>query len=359
MIHNEYIDYTCKYRNGNYIVSQRNNPLVLTKTALRRDEDLVSEFPDSIDLKISNRCSRGCEFCHERSVKGGDILNLEQTKAILSQLPELPIEIAMGGGNVLESLEETKDIATWLLERGHRIRCTLDLQSFLEITPEQRALLRKFGGVGISITKITPRLREILKDEEGKKTKFSGLNEYFYTILSDVEKVEDEDELNIFSRRNYFNSLSHQRENCKIIIHTIAGILPIEDFKLLVEGAKLPVLVLGYKQFGRAENTPLPESMKEYEEAVKQYMFLNRRNGKYGAGGRIKELAFDNLALEQLHLREALTKNEWDRLYLGEEGQFSMYIDAVKGEFAINSRSPERVSWNRVGLLDFFNSLKK
>ena len=32
-------------------------------------------------------------------------------------------------------------------------------------------------------------------------------------------------------------------------------------------------------------------------------------------------------------------------------------IDAVKGEFARTSRSPERVSWNDVKLLDYYASL--
>ena len=50
-------------------------------------------------------------------------------------------------------------------------------------------------------------------------------------------------------------------------------------------------------------------------------------------------------------------RDKWDELYLGKEGSCSMYIDAVKGEFARTSRSPERVSWNDIKLLDYYASL--
>ena len=48
------------YLNGNYIVYF--DGYTLHKKALRAGEKLISEFPDSIDLKISNRCKSGCPF---------------------------------------------------------------------------------------------------------------------------------------------------------------------------------------------------------------------------------------------------------------------------------------------------------
>ena len=69
-------------------------------------------------------------------------------------------------------------------------------------------------------------------------------------------------------------------------------------------------------------------------------------------------IGFDNLAIEQLRIKEFLPEDEWENLYMGDEGQHSMYIDAVRGEFARTSRSEERTSWDDVGLIDFFNSLK-
>jgi hypothetical protein len=71
----------------------------------------------------------------------------------------------------------------------------------------------------------------------------------------------------------------------------------------------------------------------------------------------LKSLGFDNLAIEQLGIKGMVDGEKWKGIYLGDEGTCSMYIDAVKGEFARTSRSPERVSWNDVKLLDYYASL--
>ena len=53
-------------------------------------------------------------------------------------------------------------------------------------------------------------------------------------------------------------------------------------------------------------------------------------------------VSFDNLALKQLPVREQMSDEDWEKFYMGDDGQFTMYIDAVKREFAKNSTSTER-----------------
>ena len=69
-------------------------------------------------------------------------------------------------------------------------------------------------------------------------------------------------------------------------------------------------------------------------------------------------LSFDNLALEQLDLKSAFLKKDWDRFYLGDEFTHSMYLDAVNGEYAPTSRSPksERVSWDGLDIITYFKN---
>ena len=57
------------YQNGNYKV----NLDLTTGTKIREnDEDYFdAEFPESADVKVTNRCSNGCSFCHEGSIKDG------------------------------------------------------------------------------------------------------------------------------------------------------------------------------------------------------------------------------------------------------------------------------------------------
>jgi hypothetical protein len=43
---------------------------------------------------------------------------------------------------------------------------------------------------------------------------------------------------------------------------------------------------------------------------------------------------------------------------MGDDGTFSMYIDAVKQEFAKSSTSNERISFEKNSLIEFFKNLK-
>ena len=52
-----------------------------------------------------------------------------------------------------------------------------------------------------------------------------------------------------------------------------------------------------------------------------------------------KIVSFDNLALEQLHIKEQMSQGAWESRYMGDDGQFTMYIDAVKMEYAPSSVS--------------------
>ena len=50
-------------------------------------------------------------------------------------------------------------------------------------------------------------------------------------------------------------------------------------------------------------------------------------------------VSFDNLALEQLDVK-TLLGDKWNNFYMGDDGQFTMYIDAVTGTFGKSSTMP-------------------
>ena len=319
---------TGRYFNGNYLVKTSSYGSAffgIEKRALRVGEELKSEFPDSIDLKISDRCSHGCPFCHESSTKEGKILNLEKTKEILSQLPTKPIEIAVGGGNVLECLDETEDILGWLVEKGFKTRVTITLKDLMSTGNPSlddritKLLMNKVEGLGVSVTSLNG-----IKLEKNSVDYFkSGLLDY-----TDIGK--------------------NLRFGPQAVYHVIAGITPVNDIKWIIENTKGSILVLGYKQWGRAMGTNLPD-MTDLKHYLKNLIQSTQTD--------LKSLGFDNLAIEQLGIKDMVGVEKWKGIYLGDEGTCSMYIDAVKGEFARTSRSPERVSWNDVKLLDYYASL--
>jgi len=337
------------YLNGNYMVFYDYGDRQF-KRCLRIGEDFEAEFPDSIDLKITNKCSHNCPYCHESSVSDGASFNLDHTIEILKQLPKYPIEIAIGGGNILDIPNETVKLINWCNDYGFKTRITVnhkDIKRFclkvpkdkkvkIKITPEEGMIQEigtKVGGVGISLDpNLLPETCNIL-----------GRN----CILAESLFGDD--------IKDYTISSCLRGKN--IVFHIIAGLFPIDKLKMILNKEYIKslgsLLILGYKQFGRAANTELPESLPEFEKVIKEFI-INSRNDYIS----VFNIAFDNLALEQLHMKEFITENEWDHLYLGKEGSCSMYIDAVNETYARSSTSIERVNWKDVRLLDYFKSLR-
>ena len=51
-------------------------------------------------------------------------------------------------------------------------------------------------------------------------------------------------------------------------------------------------------------------------------------------------MSFDNLAIEQLNIRRFFTDKEWEEFYMGDDGNFTYYIDMVERKFAKSSTAP-------------------
>ena len=58
-------------------------------------------------------------------------------------------------------------------------------------------------------------------------------------------------------------------------------------------------------------------------------------------------MSFDNLAIQQLKPQRLFADpSRYEMQYMGEEGKFSMYIDAVTQTFALSSYSDDRYDWS-------------
>lgn len=233
------------------------------------------EFPESIDLKITNRCQKGCPFCHESSTPDGEHASIDR---IISKIEDLPngVEIAIGGGDPLEHPR----LATLLVEMSELIcNITVDQDSIIKHN-NKLALWQHNGlihGIGVSCRNSWPD--------------FPG---------------------------NFRN----------IVIHGIVGINKPEHIIHWLNGG-YSVLVLGYKTHGRGVDNP--PDIREWQFKIGRILQTNR--------GRV---SFDNLALKQLRIKERIAPEFWQNHYMGDDGQFTMYYDAVKNEYAISSISERR-----------------
>lgn len=273
-----------KYKNGNYNVMVYSDG---TKIRFNNEDTLIPEFPESIDMKISNRCNMGCPFCHEKSIPDGELANLNHP--ILDSIRPWT-ELALGGGNVFEHPMLDK-----FLERmaAQKVICnaTVHLNHF-----EQYYGLIKYyvdnhllHGIGISVN-------DTITDEQ-------------IALIQTIPNA---------------------------VVHVIAGVVRYSTLMKLAN-KNIKLLILGYKTYGRGEEyfSQLSSAIRENIDYLYRHMYELRE--------WFPILSFDNLAIKQLHLKEQISEKEWEKTYMGDDGQFTMYIDLVKEEFAKSSVSPRKL----------------
>jgi hypothetical protein len=94
-------------------------------------------------------------------------------------------------------------------------------------------------------------------------------------------------------------------------------------------------------------------NIKELKENLP--MFIKR--------GYFSNISFDNLAILQLDVKELLFKDneeEWSKFYMGDDGGFTMYIDAVNYKYAKNScmSEDERFDMNGKTVQEMFQHIQ-
>lgn len=275
--------------------SYKNNDYTCTMfsdgTKIRwNDKDSFNPIkPESIDLKISNRCDMACGMCHENSTpdgKHGDILNLPFIDTMFPYS-----EIAIGGGNplthpdlveFLEHLKERKIIASMTVNQVHFMR---NIDFLKELTDK-----KLIYGLGISY---------------------------------------------IGGRRE--NCINAIKQFPNAVVHVINGIVNMDSLEALAHN-DLKILILGYKEFRRGKTL--------YDECGSQIDYLKSQFydmlPKIVNDGWFKCISFDNLAIKQLEPKRLMSDEDYKSFFMGIDGEYTMYVDAVNRQFAKSSVSTER-----------------
>ena len=280
------------YKNGNYFVHIN----LADGTKIRENDldNLTPEFAENYDCKITDKCDGGCLFCYEGCTpdgRHGDILNPK----FLDTLHPYT-ELAINGNDLshpdlipfLKKLKEKKIIANMTVNQIHFEIC----QDMIKDMIDNKLIF----GIGVSLKEPTEKFIELIKQ--------------------------------------YPNA----------VIHTINGITTLEDYKALANH-NLKILILGYKHLKRGFEY---YDMHEIDVIQKQTDLYNELKTI------IEEewfdiVSFDNLAINQLDVKRLLNNEEWDEFFMGDDAQYTFYLDLVDQKFSKNSIAPED---ERYDLLD-------
>lgn len=274
------------YRNGGYQVDIHTDG---TKVRSALDASLPPVLPEQMDLKLTDWCDAGCAWCHEKSTPKGAHGDVGRTLELLKPLPA-GVEVAIGGGDPL-SHPEFERFVHGLRAQGLVPSVTVNGKHFARHrqTLERLTSEGQLFGVGISYS-------------QG-----AGLPDWDYPHM---------------------------------VLHLIAG---IDSPSVLDEATKrMKVLLLGYKRFGRGARLFELRTQEVTDALAAWYreLFVVAQD---------HHLSFDNLAIEQLR-PQRLFKDPaaYRQQYMGPEGQFSMYVDAVTETFALSSYDADRFAWTNM-----------
>ena len=284
-----------KYINGNYMVSIFSDG---TKVRENNLDNLTPEFPENIDIKITDYCDAGCGFCHEGStVKGVDGHLFQPFIDTLAPYTEL----AIGGGNplahlyLLEFLQYLKDrkiIANLTVNQIHFERS----HDFVDSLIKEKLIY----GLGVSMVKPTEKFCDLV-------------SEYPNTVVHVINGIASEKNLEKMYNKN------------------------------------IKLLILGYKMLRRGESY---YSASVEKNSKMLYNLLPSMLSKF------KIVSFDNLALEQLSVKRLVSDSYWNQFYMGNDGGYTMYVDMVKEEFSKSSTCKQRFPIMS-SIVDMFNAVQE
>lgn len=271
----------CEYTNGNVRVIRFADGTVIRWSY---EDEFLFNYPENIDVKITNRCNQGCVMCHEGSKSDGKNAENLLGQAWVNSLHPYQ-EIAIGGGNIFEHPD-----LIFFLEKLKRssiyANITVNQVHFLQNINLIRYLVKKqlVYGVGVSLTEP---------------------NEELYQAVKEFPNV---------------------------VIHVIAGMLNEEVLRKLMEhGEDIKLLILGYKRLRRGEAyyQELAENITNNIKMLEEKLPI--------LFDSFKVVSFDCLAIEQLHVKKYVPKQIWNQFFQGDDGTMTFYIDAVNKQFAKSS----------------------
>lgn len=283
------------FKTGNYRIKVDRATGTKTRKRIAPNEAIGRPLPESIDVKITNFCDMSsiCTYCHEESDIMGRHADYDAIRKIFTP-NRLALELAIGGGDPMKHPLIGKILKVL---HAHNYICNITVNS-LHLKQHHKKLEQfideeKIYGLGVSYRK------------------------------------------EVFRRLPDYDLLDYEH----LVWHMIMGVTkPRELEELLATYPGSKVLLLGYKNFGRGS-----DHLALYTDQVHHNLNLWRwQIREFLDHPQVGVLSFDNLAIEQLKLQRLFTQQQWEKFYMGNDGDHSCYIDMVEQQIARNSYASTR-----------------
>ena len=291
---------TEKVKNGNYYILYGEKFGDKEKVRLQVDSipDMIPQYPELVDMKITNACEHKCPFCYMSSTPNGKHAEIFDIYNIVSKF-KTKTEFALGGGNVLLH-PEFINVVRHIHLKNHIANITVrydDIKTINDNYDLKDAIKKYVSGIGISVQKASDvddvRNFICVMLDLGKHVSLHIIPEMigYDESVAILNKIE---EINEFLRNERRNMDTWSINWCR-------------------------VLFLGLKQSGRAKNL-------EHKLLTDKELYGLQQASRYQFNVDTSFINtyskwFKNTYLDSENL--FLTRNE---------GEYSMFIDAVKNE---------------------------
>ena len=251
-------------------------------------------FPESCDIKISDYCDANCAYCHEESTTAGKPCKVDDFAHLINKLPA-GVELAIGGGDPL-SHPNFADLIGLAKKEGLVCNITVNAVHIARYAEQINRLRenRDIYGLGISWNKSKER---------------------------NIAEIGDKN----------------------TVLHVIMGVHSPYD---IMRVRQKKILILGYKTYGRG--------IKYHNQKVVDNIKL--WNYWFERLCRLKHISLDNLAIEQLRIKERILPELWAERYMGDDGKFTMYVDAVSMKYGASS-TKDRIPLGGMTIREAFSVL--
>ena len=295
-----------EYINGN--VQIRNSGIPITKLPLRIGVPERYEFPDVLEIKITNKCIHSCVGCHEGSKECGENKILPTLYEKLSKLPDLAYTFIISGGCILENLQGFYDLCRYLTTRFSV--CTICVKINVLDLGRINDLPGTFGKHLTNAFLDYPGYYCISMDKCGNKE-----------LQEIIEKLDDK-----VGRFRWGHNTLWRFDHTIFPFDVVKAFMKTESrIRVIVEGGK-----------GELDQK---ESIKNYLEEQRLH-FYNK-----------PPLLFDQDSYRQLGLDDFLLPSEKQVYSIGWDNY--VYIDATKGTYR-RSRLGENTDWTNLEILEYY-----